>query len=149
MSSRCKTNMKVTCFGDMKLCEGFAGVWSLYLQDTWQTYTHVSIPESWIRQFWNLMFICTISFYLRATRSRWAVCVKERSYQLSRTQGIPILLQAANILYRQAERRLGGLDDGSFTACSTATSNWKRELQVRAIALMIERTWNFNKTKGK
>ena len=134
LSSRCKTNMKVTCFQDMRLCEDFVGACSLYLQDRWHKYTHISILESWIRRFWDLMFICTISLYLRVTRSGWAVCAKERSFQLSHTQGISILLQAANILYRQAERRLGGLDDGSFTACSTATSNWKRELQVRAIA---------------
>jgi len=127
----------------MKLCECFAGVCRLYLQDRW--HTHASIPESWIRRFWNLMFICAISFYLTATRSRWAVCAKKRSFQLSCTRGISILLQTANILYRQAEVRLGGLDDGSFTACSTAASNWKRELQVSAIAHVIELTWNFNK----
>jgi hypothetical protein len=69
------------------------------------------------------MFICAISFHLTATRGGWAVCAKKRSFQLSRTRGISILLQTANILYRQAEGRLGGLDDGSFTARLTAASN--------------------------
>jgi hypothetical protein len=143
------TNIKVTYFENMKLSEGFIGVCSFYLQDRWYKYIHLSIPESWIRRVRNLMFICIISFYPRAKRSRWAVCAKKRSFQLNRTRGISILLQAVNILYRQAERRLGELDDGSFTACSATTLNWKRELQVRATTLLIERTWNFNNRQEK